>query len=141
MSKNSNNDTFEIEHVSGEAFLSGANKDKVLHDTFDGPNDGVIPPLKGYSLSGRLGNLEKKIKQQMLIDDRRKESFFIEELLQPRDQWSITFSFDLITSLKNRIIDTNPMPVNHLCEYTRDYVQRVLNIPRLQDYGFKIKVA
>jgi hypothetical protein len=50
-------------------------------------------------------------------------------------------SNEIVNGLKMRIIDCLPMSVNHLCEYTREYVQRVLKLPRVQDYGFKIRTA
>ena len=82
--------------------------------------------------------LEKKFRQQHLIEERKKETFNIDKLLV---NYETAVHKDVISeNIKNRVIDCYPMPVNHLCEYTRDYIQKALNLPKLQDYNFKIKV-
>ena len=70
-----------------------------------------------------------------LVEKRLKETFSIDCLLK-----DTIVTKEQIQTLKSRIIDCTPQSVNHLCEYTKDYVQRVLGIPKC-DHDFKISVS
>ena len=39
------------------------------------------------------------------------------------------------------MIDCYPQVINHLCEYTKQFVLRALNLPKQDDYGFKVKLS
>lgn len=69
------------------------------------------------------------------MEERKKETFSIDCLLK-----DVCVSKEVVAMLRSRIIDCTPQPVNHLCEYTKDYVQRVLGIPK-GDHDFKIKIS